>query len=168
MDNYQFSYIDHSLIQKMQAFRNTKEALLAYFQAAELPPYSVKGDGGQFQLYHRLKKTQLRIQQCLFIDETNIICRTTIAEISLRNSRQAKTLPPLIAKINREIEYGQFKIDIQGTGDIHFLDRFSPEELFTEETTFYYFENIERLIGYPHFLIDQEYGTAFLQIIEDT
>ena len=168
MDNYELSYIDHGLIQKIRDFCATKEVLLSYFREAELHPDSVQGDGGHFQLYFRLKKTGFRIQQCLFIDGTDIICRTTIAEISMRNPRLAQALRPLIAEINREIEYGQFNLDVYGTGDVQFWDRFAPEEPFKEEALFYYFENIERLIGYPHFLMDHEYGSALLQIKEMT
>ena len=168
MDNYERSYIDHSLIQRTLDFRSTKEALASYFQEAEIHPNAVQGDGGHFQLYFRLKETELSIQQFLFIYGTDIICRTTIAVISMHNPWQAQALRPLIAEINSEIEYGQFNLDVYGTGDVQFWDCFSPEEPFKEETLFYYFEKIERLIGYPHFPIDREYGTEFLQIKETT
>lgn len=58
MDNYELSYIDHSLIQRTLDFRSTKEALASYFQETEIHPNAVQGDGGHFQLYFRLKENR--------------------------------------------------------------------------------------------------------------
>ena len=168
MDKYEIAYIDHDLIKRILGVNHLRKALLAYFQEVDLHPDSNKNDGGCFQLYFLLKQTGFHIQQCLFLDEAGITCKTTIAEMGVRNPKHAQALRTLIAEINAEIEYGQFFLDAQDTGDVQFWDRFSPEVPIGEETLFYYFENIERLIGYPQFLINREYGTAFLEIRENT
>lgn len=168
MDKYEIAYIDHNLIKRILGVNHLRKALLAYFQEVDLHPDSNKDDGGCFQLYFLLKQTGFHIQQCLFLDAASITCKTTIAEVGARNPKCEQELRALIAEINTEIEHGQFYLNVQGTGDVQFWDRFSPEVPFGEESLLYYFENIERLIGYPQFLINRKYGTAFLRIRENT
>lgn len=164
MNEYATIRIDNDLLKKTLSFRNAKNALVLFFQETDMPFYSNTEDGGHFQLYYRLNKTGLSIQQSIYIHEQSYVCRTTIAEIAVRHPWQAKIVYPLLIGINSETDCGRFNVDSGNSGCIRFWNRFCPEKPFTEELPLYYFENFAELIGVSHFLIDEKYGTDFRRI----
>jgi len=163
MANYLISYFDPSIKNRMVEHACAKELMLMYFNKNNMNHYSNSEDGGSFQLYCRLRKTRLSLQQCIYVKGFKYLCRTTVAEIKPKSQEVITRLQGLVEQMNNSIDIGKFVFDTSAA-ELQFYDgiRIKPEAGATNLKLLY--DHFDRLVSWPRFLIDVEYGDELLAI----
>ncbi len=163
MDNYLISYFDPNAKNRVVEYAYAKELLLMYFSSNKMNYYSISEDGGSFQLYYRLGKTLFSLQQCIYVKGFKYLCRTTVAEIKPKSQGAIARLQEVVEQMNNSIDIGKFVFDTIAF-ELQFYDeiRINPEEGVTSLNALY--DYFDRLIFWPRFLLDVEYGDVLLDI----
>lgn len=163
MVNYLISYFDPNIKNRMVEHACAKELLLMYLSKNNMNHYSNSEDGGSFQLYCRLRKTRLSLQQCIYVKGFKYLCRTTVAEIKPKSQGAITRLQELVEQMNNSIDIGKFVFDIHEVA-LQFYDsiRINPEVGVTNLNSLYNY--FDRLVFMPRFLIDVEYGEVLLEV----
>lgn len=161
MDDYVVSYYNPRTSLTVMLYATAVELLLRYFSENDIGNYYCGPEEGTFQLYYRLKNTGFSIQQCIFVDGGRYTCKTTVAEIHPQSPEETARLQAIIDSVNKKLDYGVLKYD-EEKGNLQFWDRIILRSRSGAINLKNLFERFDRLIGYPHFVLDVEFADAFL------